>query len=227
MVFIKRRVDNHKIKERYNMDRPSWYKQTKFIRSKKNHSWTETEVKQVYTLRVQRLPVDKIIRKLNLKVNRVQVYNVLRMLRKSRKGKCFQCGTGLTEGEWVVQQNSLFKKCHKCQEKSSVYKKEKRQENLKEGKCSCCGNAPALKGKTTCIYCLSSTHRRRLADGLCGTCGNNPISKNSITLCEPCLELNRTRIQTRRNNQRELQRHCKPYRFKKRRFSKKVISLNP
>ena len=183
--------------------RPVWYDQTKFIRSKKNHPWTEDEVKQVYTLRIQRVPVDKIIRKLNLKVNRVQVYNVLRMLRKNRKGKCFQCGTSLTEEEWVLQQDRTFKKCDKCQRKLSRWKKEKRLENLEKGKCSCCGHSLAMTGKTTCIYCLSYTHRHRIAEGFCGSCGKNPISKKSTALCDTCLEINRIKVWERRHPRRK------------------------
>jgi hypothetical protein len=180
-------------------NRPVWYSQTRFIRAKKNHSWTEHEINQVYTLRIQKVPIDKIIKILGLKVKRVQVYNILRMLRKNKKSKCFQCGSDLTNKECTLQENRIFKKCSHCQEKNSLYKRSKRNENLKQDKCGCCGNHPVLIGKKTCVYCLSYTHRHRIAEGFCGFCGKNPISLKSTALCDSCLETNRNNIKKHRD----------------------------
>jgi hypothetical protein len=173
------------------VDRNPWYAKKQFIRKKKNHSWTDQEIKQVYTMRLQKVSIDDIIEKLNLDVNRTQVYNILRMIKKSRKNKCFQCGHDLTDDDKIHQKDKIFKKCTTCRDKNLKYKQTKRQENLKQGKCGCCGRSRHLANKTTCIYCLSYTHRNRIAEGLCGACGQNPISPKSVALCEVCLEKNR------------------------------------
>ena len=173
-----------------NSLRPIWYAKSQFIRKKRNHSWSEDELKKIFSLRVQRVPVDLIIQKLRLDVKRTQIYNVLRMMKKSRKGRCIQCNQLLTVAELAEQEKNKFKVCAKCREENHGYKKRKRDENSEKGLCACCGTRPPLKGKKTCLLCLSYTHRRRIANGLCGACGKRPLSKNSIALCNVCLGVN-------------------------------------
>ena len=178
--------------------RPVWYTQNQFIRRKKNHSWTEKEIKQVFTLRSKKVPVEKIILDLKLDVRKVQVYNILRMLKKSLRNKCFQCGTDLTMEVILNQHSKLFKKCPECQNKDFLSKNFKRQENLKQGKCVCCGINPPLENKKSCVYCLSQTHRHRIVEGFCGACGKFKIDPSSKALCTHCLEANRIKVKNYR-----------------------------
>jgi len=175
-------------------NRPSWYTKSKFIRTRKNHQWTEQEMKQVYSLRIQRVPIDLIIEKLHLNVRRVQVYNILRMLKKNQDNKCFQCGEDLNKEEQSNQNNKFFKKCDSCKKKNHVYKKRKRRNNIKEGICGYCGRNRILEGKKACIYCLSYSHRQHISKGLCGNCGKSPISPRSISSCDYCMVLNRNQV---------------------------------
>jgi hypothetical protein len=178
----------------YSINRPQWYAKAQFIRKRRNHAWTSQEIKNILSLRIQQIPVDEIIHKLRLKdVKRTQVYNILRMKKKNRNGKCFQCGEDLTKKEIMFQGNKTFKICDSCQEKNLKYKQKIRKSNQRKGFCTYCGTNPPLKDKKTCIHCLSYTHRRRIAEGMCGVCGKRPINtKRSTALCDICLELNRT-----------------------------------
>jgi len=179
-------------------NRPSWYTKPRFIRTRKNHVWTEQEMKQVYTLRLRKVPIDLIISELHLDVKRVQVYNILRMLKKNRQNKCFQCGQPLTEEEISLQHKKYFKRCNSCNQKNLLYKKTKRLNNINKGVCGYCGRHRILKGKKACIYCLSYSHRQHISKGLCGACGEFTISSKSISLCDLCLEKNRINVELRR-----------------------------
>jgi hypothetical protein len=74
------------------------------------------------------------------------------------------------------------------------YKQKIRKENYKKGLCTCCGKKQHLKGKKTCIYCLSYTLRNRIAKGLCGTCGEKPLSPHSLVSCKDCLKGHRKEV---------------------------------
>jgi hypothetical protein len=176
---------------KYNINRPQWYAKAKFIRQRKNHSWTSHELKRVRNLRIQRVPIDLIIEKLHLDVKRTQIYNVIRMMKKNYNGLCFQCGAALTRKELIAQDGKSFKACTECQEKNLHYKKKIRKSLSRKGLCTCCGNHPPLKGRKTCMHCLSYTHRSRIAKGLCGACGLEPLSPRSRALGKKCLRANR------------------------------------
>jgi hypothetical protein len=178
----------------YRINRP-WYAKSKFIRRKQNHAWTGLEIKKVLDLRIKRVPVDEIIHQLGVKdIKKTQVYNIIRMKKKNRNGKCFQCGNDLTPNEIKNQANKTYKCCALCQEKSLQYKQKIRKENYKKGLCTCCGKKQHLKGKKTCIYCLSYTLRNRIAKGLCGTCGEKPLSPHSLVSCKDCLKGHRKEV---------------------------------
>ena len=171
----------------YNINRPQWYAKPQFIRKKRNHSWTGRELRKVYNMRVQRISVDLIIEKLHLEVKRTQVYNVVRMMKKNFQGRCFQCGADLTEKELKASKSKTFKTCSECKKKNLNYKKKIRNMFSRRGLCTCCGKYPSLKGRKTCMHCLSYTHRNRIAIGLCGACGREPLSRRSNALGENCL----------------------------------------
>lgn len=188
--------------KQYEIKRPQWYAQSRFIRKRRNHLWTSQELKKIFDLRIQRVPIDLIISKLHLDVKRTQVYNVLRMMKKNRQGNCFQCGEGLTREELIAQDGHNFKTCTKCQSKNLNYKQSIRKAHRQKGLCTCCGKNPPLRGRKTCMHCLSYTHRSRIAKGLCGSCGKHPLSGSSSALCDNCLEVNRLNTASYRKSQK-------------------------
>lgn len=172
--------------------RPQWYLQPGFIRKKRNHSWTKSELKRVYTLRLQKVPVPRIINEMHLKdIKKTQIYNVLRMMKKNFHHKCFQCGGEMSPAEMEEQKNRNFKICAQCQSKNTNYKQKLRKKLHKQGLCTCCGKNPSMKNKKTCPLCLSYTHRNRISMGICGSCGKHPLSKHSEVFCDKCLSRNR------------------------------------
>jgi hypothetical protein len=174
--------------------RPSWYANSKFIRKRRFHNWSQQEIKDIFLLRSKKTPIDEIINRLGLNVSRIQVYNMIRITRKNRKNLCFKCGNLLTKKERIRQLRHKHKKCTSCNNQDTIYKRKRRIRFVKAGLCTCCGKLPPVKGKKTCKICLSYTHRERIAKGLCGICGKHPISHKSITLCDNCLKHNRENI---------------------------------
>lgn len=162
--------------------RPEWYTN---ITMKKNRSWTASEKKKVYHMRVMKNKgVDDIVVAFNGTVTKTQVYNVIRMMKKAAKNRCFKCGDLLKNG----YQTNKPQLCHKCSSKTQEYKNQLRQNAIKEGLCAVCHKKKAIPGYKTCKYCLSATYRRRIANGICGSCGKRPISGKSISQCATCLK---------------------------------------
>jgi hypothetical protein len=173
------------------MKRPYWYVHPRFIRKKTRHTWTNSERKEIYTLRIKGLSIDAIIQKLKLKnLSRIPVYNVIRDETNLRKGKC-SCGAILTAKEKSKQEKNVSIKCNTCLKKNSIFKKNLRREYLRKHLCGICGKRKTMPGYTTCRLCLSPDYRRSYAQGLCGRCHTKPISKHSKSFCDSCLEINR------------------------------------
>ena len=183
-------------------NRPKWYINPSKIRSKKNHSWTRLELNKAYTLRVQGESVPDIIRKLKISVKKTQVYNVIRLLRKNHKNKCFQCGHSLTQEELKSQQGRHFKRCIICKKDNEQKKLKFRKKSLRKKLCGSCGRRRLMPGRKTCIRCVSYVHRHRIFKGLCGSCGRYSINrKRSIALCNACLDHN---VKYARRHRRQL-----------------------
>jgi uncharacterized CHY-type Zn-finger protein len=92
--------------------------------------------------------------------------------------------------------------CSACAEDVSDYKRTARKKALKEGICPICSKRKILPGYTTCIKCLSASHRQRYIEGLCGRCGDKPLAKNSISLCSACLKETRELAREYRKKQK-------------------------
>ena len=170
--------------------RPYWYVNSRFIRPKVRHSWTEEERKKIYSLRKQGKSVDEIIQILKLDCNRIQVYNVIHGETNTRKGKC-SCGAKLSKAEVYEQRENVSVKCIPCLKKNSDLKKRLRRHYLRRHLCGICGKRKKMVGYTTCRLCLSADYRRSYLQGLCGKCHTKPISKHSRALCDDCLKINR------------------------------------
>jgi hypothetical protein len=164
--------------------REAWYLGK--VPEKQNRSWTEGEKMKVYTMMTSAHPAADIARK--FKASTIQIYNVVRLVRKGLKDECYMCGEPLTEKEITGNKNRLVKACNKCKRKSVLYKKLLRKKAIKHGLCVYCLSRKAMPGHVSCRSCVSATHRRRYIKGLCGQCGERPIGKNKIALCDECAE---------------------------------------
>ena len=181
------------------LNQSQWYRNPAHIRQKTNHLWNRKEVQTIFTLRSRGFLINQIIEKMGLDVGKIQVYNVIRRLRKSLQNKCFQCGKPLSEKESVELKGKLFKHCSKCRKRNTAYKEVLRQKKIRIGVCVCCGEKKALENKTTCKKCLSPTYRERITKGICGICGKHPLDENSISMCPTCLRKNRNNSKNYRN----------------------------
>ena len=172
--------------------RPNWYINPEKIRDRHNHFWTKDQLRQIFSMRVLRKEkTSNIIKNLHLKVNKVQIYNVVRVMKKNRLDKCFQCGRVMTTEELAKERGKNFKRCFECIQKNEEYKAKLRKKLLSKNLCGCCGKVPPVSGKTSCKLCLSYTNRHRIAKGFCGNCGDRRINrKRSIALCDVCLDKN-------------------------------------
>jgi len=171
------------------MNRPAWY--LKDVKEKEKRDWTTQEVKMVYTLRKKHklTPVDIAYM---FGVSITQIHNITRLATKAHKKRCFICGHELCQTDIKKHKGKYIKACSKCIKKQNEYKRKRRNEALKEGKCGYCGKYKVIPGYTSCKKCISATYRRRYTQNLCGRCGKHPIyKKRSIALCKQCLEKNR------------------------------------
>jgi transposase-like protein len=178
--------------------REAWYLGK--VPEKRNRLWTENEKMRVFTMKTQEdYSAAEIARKFKASV--IQIYNVVRLVKKGLKNECYMCGNSLTEKEIHNNKNRFIKACDECKEKSENYKKNLRKQAIKRGLCIYCviqkGHTfigrKALSGHKSCRRCISATHRRRYALGLCGHCGKNPIGKGKIALCNECAEASKTK----------------------------------
>jgi len=162
--------------------RPKWYTTSP---TRKNRSWTEREKKKIYTMRVlKNSGISDIIISFNGTVSKTQVYNIVRMMKKAAKNRCFKCGGILPSNSY----SNVPKLCSVCSSKTKEYKEKLRNDALKKGLCAVCHKKKVIPGYKTCKSCLSATYRRRIANGVCGTCGKRPIARKSISQCSYCLK---------------------------------------
>lgn len=158
----------------------------KSVRMKRNKTWSESEKKKIYSLRlVKKMSAKEVSRK--LKINLIQVYNITRLMKKQVLEQCFVCGKDLTMEE--KSQKAKFKACNECKSYLKRYKRWRRRKALRQNLCGYCEIEPVLPGKKACKKCISATYRRRIKEGLCGHCGKKPIKKHG--LCDTCAYKNR------------------------------------
>lgn len=205
-------VEQSTIETKPFVRRRSWYLDRKNIRTPSQFRWTLQERIILHDLRVKKewsiAAIQRYLRKLNGipmylaadddkdKYSRTRLHNQIRIIRGSFNGLCHRCRNPLSKKELKrinnrVKEDPSMGLCDECMGKSTEYKREKRNESLKQGICGVCNKRKITKGHTTCKKCLSATHRHRYLNKLCGKCGKNPLAKNSITLCQGCLEENR------------------------------------
>jgi len=190
------------------LKRPEWYLSD--VKPLQNYPWTDREKLAVYALRVTRkdFPAREVAEIFG--VTKIQIYNITRLVRRSKNKECFVCGNLLSIKERRDQKGRLIKSCDTCKEKKKIYKQKRRERLLKLGVCPYCERRKVVKDKKGCIRCISATHRRRYNQGLCGQCGNRPIAKNSDALCTICLSINRKRSKAQRNLKRlQKEKTCK------------------
>lgn len=175
--------------------RPRWYQKAKPVRNKK---WSAEEKTRVYTMRVlEHKKVTDIIATFHGLVTPTQVYNIVRMMKNTIRGRCFRCGRKLRSREKIkTRSEQIDHLCSQCKRKVQEYKTSLRESALKRGLCGSCHKNKTLPGFTSCRSCLSITYRRRIAKGKCGFCGERPISKKSASLCRTCMEINRQRARS-------------------------------
>lgn len=167
--------------------RPKWYLDD--VKSLQNHPWTDREKLAIFSLRdEENMPAQRVAKVFG--VTKIQVYNVTRLIRRSKNKECYMCGKPLSKKEITKQKGFLVKACDTCKTEKSDYKRNKRENALKKGLCPYCAKRKLAPGKKGCTKCLSATHRRRYNIGLCGRCGKRPIAENSRAHCKICLRLN-------------------------------------
>jgi hypothetical protein len=169
-----------------------WYTDPKYIKKRRNYSWTTKQKEKIYSLRLSGMSIPNIIKRLNINVKPTQVYNILRIMKKWKLKVCWQCGSKLSYKEKKNRHSAL---CFNCQKKNTLLNKKLRDIRKRKGLCIYCTDpkAVSVKGKMSCKSCLSITARRRNLLGLCARC-NRPISKKSLTLCYTHLKKNRLKI---------------------------------
>jgi len=175
------------------MNRPEWYLGN--VKAVQNRRWNERDKLAVFALREEEnIPAQEVAGMYG--VSRTQIYNVTRLVRRSKSKQCFSCGNPLTPKE--RKKKGLVKACDKCKKEKQEYKNKRRKEFLKSGICPYCEKRKIVKGKKSCKKCLSATHRRRYNVGLCGQCGRRSIADHSEALCHTCLRINRKRSEALR-----------------------------
>jgi len=187
------------------LKRPKWYLEN--VKPLENHPWTDTEKLAVFALRDEEdLPAKRVAKIFG--VTKTQVYNVTRLIRRSKNKECFICGNLLTPKEKRKQKGRLVKACDSCKDEKREYKRKRRKRLLKKGLCPYCEKRKVVAGKKGCTLCLSATHRRRMQMGLCGQCGKRPIDKKSEALCTICLGINRKRTSAQRKLNKTKDKVC-------------------
>lgn len=175
------------------LKRPKWYLDG--VKPLQNHPWTDREKLAVFAFRDEvDTPAEVVARAFG--VSKTQIYNITRLVRRSKNKECFSCGHSLTRKE--LRQKTLIKSCDRCKEEKRKYKQKRREKCLANGICPYCEKRKLVKGKKACTKCLSASHRRRYNQGVCGQCGQRPIAKDSEALCPLCLEVNRKRSAAQR-----------------------------
>lgn len=181
------------------LKRPKWYLSD--VKPLQNHPWTDREKLAVFALRDEEdLPARRVAKVFG--VTKIQIYNITRLVRRSKNKECFICGNPLSVKERRKQKGRLIKSCDTCKENKKIYKQKRRKGFLKLGICPYCERRKVIKGKKGCKLCLSATHRRRYNRGLCGQCGERPITEKSDALCNLCLGVNRKRSAAQRKLKR-------------------------
>lgn len=169
--------------------RPRWYLNE--VKDLQNRPWTEREKLAVFAWREElNTPVEVVARAYG--VGKIQIYNITRLVRRSKSKECSSCGNQLTLKE-RRKQRGLIKSCDACKEHKKEYKRKRRERLLKKGICPYCEKRKVIPDKKSCKKCLSATHRRRYNVGVCGNCGKRPIADHSNALCYKCLKVNRKR----------------------------------
>lgn len=175
--------------------RPKWYLNQ--VKPLQNYPWTDREKLAIFALRdEENLPVRRVAKIFG--VTKIQIYNITRLIRRSKNSECFCCGNPLTIKEKRKQKNKLIRSCDSCKKKKRIYKKKRRIKFLKKGICPYCEKRKCAPKRKGCIQCISATHRRRYIKGICGQCGKRPIAKESVALCTICLGINKKRASIRR-----------------------------
>ena len=180
------------------MSRSSWYLNS--VKPISVLKWTPEMRVSVYTMRVnEEMSISEIQNSveesLGKRPNKIRIYNVLRMMRKSLAKCCYCCGKHLPKSKKAKGHLVI---CRSCQKKRAEYWRKIREGRIKKKVCGVCGEFKVFNGFTACKSCISGTYRRRIIQGICGYCGERPLAPNSMALCEPCMELNRLKGQLHR-----------------------------
>ena len=124
--------------------RPKWY--LKEVKELQNHPWTDREKLAVYAFRTEiATPVEIVARAFG--ASKIQIYNITRIVKKSKKEECFSCGKHLSAKE--LKQKKLIKSCDICKEHHKEYKRKRREKLLKQGICGYCEKRKVVPGKSS------------------------------------------------------------------------------
>ena len=166
------------------------------VKKKENREWTLPEMAKIFTLRVNNgEDPEDIARKFH--ATKIQVYNIVRMMRAGIVDKCFMCRNPLTPAEIRARKpGKLLCLCFKCKKETVQYKRKIRKDYIRRGLCGYCGKE-RLVSKTAGRHCISATYRRNLNRGLCGHCGKDPVRPGG-SMCDTCTDIMRVRALLRR-----------------------------
>lgn len=224
-VVLKKR----QLQRKKKITRPSWYLDVKVFRPYRQFKWTEKERRQLYEMRVvKEMSITAIQRYFRKKYNipynskrdqftTIRLYNQIRMARAVMEKECHHCRRKLRKKDLERYKKNKrngrsddLKLCINCYNDHEEYKKERRDNALKNGVCPACMKRKVARGYTTCRKCVSLSQRKRYVNNTCGSCGKHPINKKrSHSLCTKCLEKNRYYSQRYRDRKKAMRKGLK------------------
>ena len=109
------------------LKRPKWYLEG--VKPLQNRLWTDREKEAVFAFRDEvGVPAEVVARAFTS--TKIKIYNITRVVRRSKSKECISCGHNLTKKEFNKQKSRMNKSCDKCKKGSKEYKQKRREKCL-------------------------------------------------------------------------------------------------